>query len=163
MQCVAFLPDRALLVFGSEDGLVFIKDSNTYCMEQLRSLDLDRSWLYANTKGFGKVALGFVKGDLLWLMGKDDHVALMNLFGKVVLTKEKEVSTINLGTVQRSTSNGERLPVSARELDFCGLYPQTLTQSPNGRFVAVCSDEEYTVYTALNLRDQSTGSADEKV
>ena len=31
--------------------------------------------------------------------------------------------------------------------------------SPNGRFVAVCGDGEYIIYTALALRNQAFGSA----
>jgi coatomer subunit beta' len=39
------------------------------------------------------------------------------------------------------------------------VYPQTLLHSPNGRFVAVCGDGEYIIYTALAWRNKSFGSA----
>lgn len=39
------------------------------------------------------------------------------------------------------------------------MYPQTLIHSPNGRFVAVCGDGEYIIYTALAWRNKAFGSA----
>lgn len=163
VSCVAFLPDRPLIVSGSEDGSVRLWHSNTYRMEQSLSFGLDRSWSIAYLKGSNKVALGFDEGTLLLQMGKDTPVASMDSSGKVILAKHNEVSTINVKTIQGSINDGERLPVSAKELGSCELYPQTLAHSPNGRFVAVCGDGEYIVYTALNLRNKSFGSADEVV
>ncbi|XP_034023732.1 coatomer subunit beta'-like [Thalassophryne amazonica] len=45
----------------------------------------------------------------------------------------------------------------------CEIYPQTIQYSPNGRFVAVCGDGEYIIYTAMALRSKSFGSAQEFV
>lgn len=96
-------------------------------------------------------------------MEKDALVTLIDYSRKVILTTRNEVSTINVKTTQGSINNDERLPVCTKELVFCELYPQTLAHSPNRRFVTVCSDEEYTVHTALNLGDKSFGSADKIV
>ncbi|KAF6139975.1 hypothetical protein GIB67_027192 [Kingdonia uniflora] len=41
----------------------------------------------------------------------------------------------------------------------CDLYPQSLRHNPNGRFVVVCGDGEYIIYTALAWRNRSFGSA----
>lgn len=41
----------------------------------------------------------------------------------------------------------------------CEVYPQTLLHSPNGRFVSVCGDGEYIIYTALAWRNKAFGSA----
>uniref|UniRef100_A0A3Q2PXZ3 COPI coat complex subunit beta 2 n=1 Tax=Fundulus heteroclitus TaxID=8078 RepID=A0A3Q2PXZ3_FUNHE len=45
----------------------------------------------------------------------------------------------------------------------CEVYPQTIQHSPNGRFVVVCGDGEYIIYTAMALRNKSYGSAQEFV
>ena len=37
--------------------------------------------------------------------------------------------------------------------------PQTLEHNPNGRFVTVCGDGEFIVYTALAWRNKSFGQA----
>lgn len=39
------------------------------------------------------------------------------------------------------------------------LLLQSLRHNPNGRFVTVCGDGEYVVYTALAWRNKSFGSA----
>ena len=41
----------------------------------------------------------------------------------------------------------------------CEVYPQTVQHNPNGRFVVVCGDGEYIIYTAMALRNKSFGSA----
>jgi len=45
----------------------------------------------------------------------------------------------------------------------CEVYPQTISHNPNGRFVVVCGDGEYIIYTAMALRNKSFGSAQEFV
>lgn len=163
VSCVAFLPDRPLIVSGSEDGTVILWHSNTYRLEQTLNYGFDRCWSIAYLKGSNKVAMGFDEGTVLVQMGKDTPVASMDSSGKVILAKHNELSTANVRTVQGKITDGERLPVGSKELGSCELYPQTLAHSPNGRFVAVCGDGEYIIYTALNLRNKSFGSADEVV
>jgi coatomer subunit beta' len=56
-------------------------------------------------------------------------------------------------------TDGERLQLAVKELGSCDLYPQSLKHNPNGRFVVVCGDGEYIIYTALAWRNRSFGSA----
>ena len=42
---------------------------------------------------------------------------------------------------------------------FAALILQSLKHNPNGRFVVVCGDGEYIIYTALAWRNRSFGSA----
>ncbi|CAN8072036.1 unnamed protein product [Agarophyton chilense] len=163
VSCVAFLPDRPLIVSGSEDGTVLLWHSNTYRMEQTLNYGMDRCWSISYLKGSNKVAFGFDEGTVLLQMGKDTPVASMDASGKVILAKHNEVSTVNVRTVQGTLSDGERLSAGTKELGSCEIYPQTLAHSPNGRFVAVCGDGEYIIYTALNLRNKSFGAADQVV
>lgn len=39
------------------------------------------------------------------------------------------------------------------------IYPQTIQHNANGRFVVVCGDGEYVVYTAMALRNKTFGQA----
>ena len=55
--------------------------------------------------------------------------------------------------------DGERLQLAVKDLGSSDLYPQTLEHNPNGRFVTVCGDGEYIVYTALAWRNKSFGQA----
>lgn len=59
--------------------------------------------------------------------------------------------------------DGERLPLAAKDLGACDLYPQTLAHNPNGRYVTVCGDGEFIVYTALAWRNKAFGAAEEFV
>ena len=55
--------------------------------------------------------------------------------------------------------DGERLALAVKDLGSSDIYPQSLQHSPNGRFVTVCGDGEYVIYTALAWRNKSFGSA----
>lgn len=50
-----------------------------------------------------------------------------------------------------------------KDLGSTDAYPQSLQHNRNGRFVAVCGDGEYIVYTALAWRNKSFGTADQFV
>lgn len=59
--------------------------------------------------------------------------------------------------------DGERLPVAVKDMGACEIYPQTIAHNPNGRFVVVCGDGEYIIYTSMALRNKAFGSAQEFV
>jgi coatomer subunit beta' len=52
-----------------------------------------------------------------------------------------------------------RIPLSLKELGNIEVFPQTVNHNANGRFVAVCGDNEYVIYTAQALRNKSFGAA----
>lgn len=56
-------------------------------------------------------------------------------------------------------ADGERIPLSVKDMGSSEVFPHTITHSPNGRFVTACGDGEYIVYTALSLRNKDFGSA----
>ena len=62
-------------------------------------------------------------------------------------------------SADKSLTDGTPLTLPTKDLGSTEIYPQTLLHSPNGRFVAVCGDGEYIIYTALALRNQAFGSA----
>lgn len=55
--------------------------------------------------------------------------------------------------------DGEPLQLTTKDLGNCEIYPQMLQHNANGRFVVVCGDGEYIIYTALAWRNKSFGSA----
>ncbi|KAJ8553374.1 hypothetical protein K7X08_024052 [Anisodus acutangulus] len=85
----------------------------------------------------------------------------MDNSGKIIWVKHNEVQTVNIKSVGvgYEVTDGERLPLAVKELGTCDLYPQSLKHNPNGRFVVVCGDGEYIIYTALAWRNRSFGSA----
>ena len=59
--------------------------------------------------------------------------------------------------------DGAPLTLPTKDLGSCEIYPQSLLHSPNGRFVSVCGDGEYIIYTALAWRNKAFGSAQDFV
>ena len=59
---------------------------------------------------------------------------------------------------EKDMKDGEQLTLPTKDLGSAEIYPQTLQHSPNGRFVAICGDGEWIIYTSLALRNQAFGS-----
>ena len=82
----------------------------------------------------------------------------MDSSGKVVFSRNNEIFGTNLQTIDENyLIDGHKIPSSARELGNTEVFPQTIDHSPNGRFVTVCGDGEYIIYTALAWRNKSFG------
>lgn len=83
----------------------------------------------------------------------------MDNAGKVVYTRNSEIVTTNLsGAADESYDDGQKVVSAVRELGTTEIYAQSLQHSPNGRFVTVCGDGEYIVYTSLAWRNKAFGS-----
>jgi len=84
----------------------------------------------------------------------------MDSGGKIIWAKHNEILTASVkSSTEEAVKDGDRMALSTKELGSCEVYPQTLVHSPNGRFVVVCGDGEYIIYTALAWRNKSFGSA----
>jgi coatomer subunit beta' len=84
----------------------------------------------------------------------------MDTSGKIIWAKHSEIQTANVkASAEEDLKDGERIILPIKDLGACEVYPQTLVHSPNGRFVVVCGDGEYIIYTALAWRNKSFGSA----
>lgn len=115
----------------------------------------------------------------------------MDSNGKIMWARHSEIQQANLkAIVDAEIKDGERLPLAIKDMGSCEVYPQTISHNPNGRyadiknvnlycflylrfflrlskclsrFVVVCGDGEYIIYTAMALRNKSFGSAQEFV
>ena len=94
-------------------------------------------------------------------MGREEPVASMDSGGKLMWAKHNDIMSANLKSLgaDYEVVDGEKLPLAVKELGSADLYPQSLQHSPNGRFVSVCGDGEYIIYTALAWRNKSFGQA----
>ncbi|CAN6456322.1 unnamed protein product [Victoria cruziana] len=112
-------------------------------------------------KGSNRVVIGYDEGTIMIKIGREEPVASMDSSGKIIWAKHNEIQTVNIRSVgsDYEVTEGERLPLAVKELGSCDLYPQSLKHNPNGRFVVVCGDGEYIIYTALAWRNRSFGSA----
>ncbi|KAK9060480.1 hypothetical protein SSX86_021184 [Deinandra increscens subsp. villosa] len=158
---VCFHPELPIIITGSEDGTVRIWHSTTYRLENTLNYGLERVWAVGYMKGSRRVVIGYDEGTIMVKIGREEPVVSMDNSGKVIWSKHNEIQTVNIKSVgaDYEVSDGERLPLAVKELGTCDMYPQSLKHNPNGRFVVVCGDGEYIIYTALAWRNRSFGSA----
>ncbi|CAJ1946276.1 unnamed protein product [Cylindrotheca closterium] len=160
---VMFHPKLPIIASASEDGTVRIWQSTTYRAETALNYGMERAWALAASPNSNKLAIGFDEGCVCIELGSDDPVASMDATGKVVWATNNDIQTTSVkgvaGTGDDATPDGERLTVIPRDLGSCELYPQMLKHNCNGRFVAVCGDGEFIIYTSQALRNKAFGQA----
>ena len=154
-----FHPEIPIIVSGSEDGTVKIWHSGTYRLEQTLSYGLERAWCVGVFKGRNDVCMGFDEGCVVIKLGREEPAVSMDNSGKVIWARGTEIQTAVIKPAEADLKDGERLLLSAKDLGTCEVYPSKLQHSPNGRFVAVCGDGEYIIYTALAWRNKAFGAA----
>ncbi|KAF9584955.1 hypothetical protein BGW38_004501 [Lunasporangiospora selenospora] len=154
-----FHPELPIIISGSEDGSVKIWHSNTYRLENTLNYGLNRAWAVAYRRSTNDVGLGFDQGSVVIKLGREEPTVSMDSSGKIIWAKHNDIQTANVKTsVGDDSKDGERIAYAAKDLGNCEVYPQLLQHSPNGRFVVVCGDGEYIIYTALAWRNKSFGS-----
>mmetsp|Transcript_24990 Transcript_24990/g.53230 ORF Transcript_24990/g.53230 Transcript_24990/m.53230 type:complete len:963 (+) Transcript_24990:92-2980(+) len=160
---VMFHPKLPIIASASEDGTVRIWQSSTYRAETTLNYGMERAWSLAASPQTNKLAIGFDEGCVCIELGSDDPVASMDSTGKIVWATNNDIQTTSVkgivGSGEDTIPDGERLPVVPRDLGSCELYPQMLKHNCNGRFVAVCGDGEFIIYTAQALRNKAFGQA----
>ncbi|KAL0973385.1 hypothetical protein UPYG_G00202770 [Umbra pygmaea] len=164
VSCVCFHPELPIILTGSEDGTVRIWHSSTYRLESTLNYGMERVWCVCGQRGSNSVALGYDEGCIIIKMGREEPAMSMDSSGKIIWTKHSEVQQANLKSMGDSeVMDGERLALAVKDMGSCEIYPQSIQHNPNGRFVVVCGDGEYIIYTAMALRNKSFGSAQEFV
>ncbi|XP_033953209.1 coatomer subunit beta'-like [Pseudochaenichthys georgianus] len=164
VTCVCFHPELPIILTGSEDGTVRVWHSNTYRLENTLNYGMERVWCISGQAGSNSVALGYDEGSIIIKMGREEPAMSMDSSGKVMWARHSEVQQANLRTMgEAEVKDGERLSLGVKDMGSCEIFPQTIQHSPNGRFVVVCGDGEYIIYTAVALRNKSFGSAQEFV
>ena len=160
---VMFHPKLPIIASASEDGTVRIWQSTTYRAETTLNYGMERCWALAASPTSNKLAIGFDEGCVCIELGSDEPVASMDTTGKVVWATNNEIKTASLrgvaGTGEEALPDGERLPIVPRDMGACELFPQMLKHNCNGRFIAVCGDGEFIIYTAQALRNKAFGQA----
>eukprot|EP01107_Rhizomastix_libera_P000616 TRINITY_DN111_c0_g1_i1.p1 TRINITY_DN111_c0_g1~~TRINITY_DN111_c0_g1_i1.p1 ORF type:complete len:913 (-),score=245.43 TRINITY_DN111_c0_g1_i1:52-2769(-) len=165
VSSVSFHPELPLIMTGSEDGSIRLFNSNTYRNEKVTNFGLERAWTIGTAKGSNIVAMGFDSGAVIIKFGSDKPVTSMDSAGKIILARHSEILAANIkNAVDSENPDGERLPISTKDLGNSEVYPKKLQHSPNGRFVALSGgDGEYVIYTALAWRNKSFGKAEDFV
>lgn len=156
---VCFHPELPIILTGSEDGTVRIWNSNTYRLENTLNHVMERVWSMAYRPGSNNIGIGYDEGTIMIKLGREEPAVSMDSSGKVIWARHNEVQQANLSKISEELKDGETIPLSTKDMGSCEIYPQTLSHTPNGRFVVVCGDGEYIIHTALNFRNKSFGQA----
>lgn len=99
------------------------------------------------------------EGTLILCLGSEKPVASMHQ-GKIVLVKDNDIFATNVRLAdEASTADGEKMAIPMKEIGSSSVFPQTISHSPNGRFIAICGDGEYSVLTSQALRNKAYGEA----
>ncbi|KAJ1964375.1 Coatomer subunit beta' [Dipsacomyces acuminosporus] len=161
---VAYHPTLPIILTGSEDGTLRVWNSSTYRLESTLNYGMDRVWVIGYSQHNNTVAIGYEEGIVVLSLGRDDPAVSMDSNGRIIWSKHNEIQSANVkASMDSGLEDGERIALSVKELGSCEVYPYTLKHSPNGRFVVVCGDGEYIIYTALAWRNKSFGSGKELV
>jgi len=162
-----FHPDLPLILSGSEDGTVKLWNSNNFRCETTFNFSLERVWSLAVRRGGTEVAVGCDDGSLVFSLGKGIPAASMDFNGKLVWARHNQLLTGNIKQIFEESSSppkdGERITLPHKELGHAEMYPQLVQHSPSGRFVAICGDGEWIIYSALAWRNKAFGKGLELV
>lgn len=166
ISAVCFHPELPVILTGSEDGTVRVWHANTNRLESSLNYGFERVWTICCLKGSNNLALGYDEGSILVKIGREEPAVSMDASGgKIIWARHSELQQANLKALPEGAEirDGERLPVAVKDMGACEIYPQSIQHNPNGRFVVVCGDGEYIIYTAMALRNKAFGSAQEFV
>ncbi|KAI8885112.1 hypothetical protein K501DRAFT_180675, partial [Backusella circina FSU 941] len=118
---------------------------------------LERKWCIACQQGGNYIALGYdEEGSVAIQLDCENPAVSMDATGKIIWVKNTEIQTTN--SKKSIVKDVDRLALPIKDLESCEIYPKSLQHSPNGRFVSVCGDGEYIIYTSLTWRNKSSGT-----
>ncbi|XP_043288890.1 coatomer subunit beta' isoform X2 [Venturia canescens] len=160
ISAVCFHPELPIVLTGSEDGTVRIWHAGTYRLECSLNYGFERVWTIASMRGSNNVAIGYDEGSVMVKVGREEPaVSMDSTGGKIVWARHSEIQQVNLKALGEEAQDGERLPLAVKDMGACEIYPQTIQHNPNGRFLVVCGDGEYIIYTSMALRNKAFGQA----
>eukprot|EP00667_Euglena_gracilis_P003481 EG_transcript_3495 len=157
VSCVMFHPDLPLIITGSEDETVKIWQMATYRLETTLDYGLERAWTVGCPAGTNKLAIGCDKGTVVVKLGKDRFVFSMDGNGKIIVAHNSEIQQMNVKTAVEEIVDGEKIVLPTKELGTAENLPKKLEHNPNGQFIAVVSEGEYVINTALAWRPKTFG------
>eukprot|EP00758_Cryptobia_borreli_P007710 Tbor_TRINITY_DN5324_c2_g2::TRINITY_DN5324_c2_g2_i5::g.3929::m.3929/K17302/COPB2, SEC27; coatomer subunit beta' len=153
VTCVFFHPDLPLLFTGGEDHTVGVINTTTWRQNQTLNYGLDRVWTISAKPNTNACALGFDKGMAVVKVGQEEPVLSMDQNGKVYMAIGTEVQMHHIKNLPSDIVDGEVIRLSCKELGNTESTPVAMHTS--GQYVAIVSDYEFTIYSALAWRPKA--------
>lgn len=139
VNSVKVLNTPPLIVTCSEDGCIKLWNSKTFKLVHSISLQLERVW-DAQQK------------DNKLVVGCDEGIVFLSI-GHIAMAGNKIFYSTNEMIYGAKTENVD----STRELSSMDYYPTGISVSPDGKFLAIQNENEYTVYSSLGFRNKFSG------
>ena len=159
VSCALFHPDLPLLLTGSEDETISVVSTQTFRQEQTLNFGLQRVWSISAKPGCNKVAIGCDKGMVVVRLGKEEPVMCMDVNGKILISNNNEILRMEIKNLDKSIPDGEAIPLQSKEVGSCESMPQKIIHGHAGQYIAVLTDSEYTINSALAWRPKAFGQA----
>ncbi|KAL5367822.1 coatomer complex beta [Cryptosporidium parvum] len=166
VRSVIYHNQLPLILSCSEDGTIKIWHSTTYRLECTLNYMLDRCWCLSVSENI--LGIGYDEGSVVVKIGSEQPLATLNS-GKILIAKGTEICQTNLRALATKSlsgtewefefGDGERVILPYKELGCSEIYPQDIQFHPNGRFLSVCGDGEFVIYTTQALRSKCFGKA----
>ncbi|RMZ87728.1 hypothetical protein DV736_g5039, partial [Chaetothyriales sp. CBS 134916] len=158
IRAIAVHPTLPYVLTASDDMTIRMWDwDNGWTMR--RDYGLERAWCVSYQKGKQGIAMGFDDGAVVVKMGREEPAVSMDSTGKLIWSRVNEVLSGVVRGDDASLKDGAPIALPAKELGNIEVYAGSVSHSPSGRFVAICGDGEYLIYTALAFRQQGFGKA----
>lgn len=157
VSSVCFHPRLPFLLSASEDGTVRVWGVNTLRAELIINAGLDRLWaLSVAVEQQGEIGIAGDLGSSVMLLGKGEPAISMDqINGKIVWAVQTNVSSCRVSELTADCKLDKAL--LSKNMGQSDFVPTSLMFSPNGRFIAVIGDSEYTIFTAVAWRNRAFG------
>ncbi|UKK00275.2 coatomer complex subunit beta [Theileria orientalis] len=162
VSCVLFHPRLPLILSTGEDGDFNVWHSNLYKIK--RSVNYGSGPLWHVATNNSDTALASDSGTYVLELAGGKPLASMHS-NKLLMVKSSDILTCNLTTLM-GTSNldtSQPLNLSLRSIGSSEFFPQDVSYHPNGRFICLCGDSEYIIYTSQGMKSKTFGRASQFV
>lgn len=161
VTALRFHPTYPVLFSTGEDQMFFIWNTTTYQSEFCKGYNKKRGWSIDIKDNI--IAVGFDNGLVVSKFGRDNvAVITMDTNGRAYWAKNNDIQSTHLNQFT-DLSDGETVDVIVKDVSTSEIMPTSISYSSNNRYVSVCGEYEYAIYSALAWRSKSFGQAQEFV
>lgn len=151
-----FHPIFPLLFSTAEDNMLLVWNTLTHETETALDYQKKRGWAIDIKDNL--VTVGYDEGLVVLKIGGDaSAIVTMDTNGRTFWAKNNEIQSTNL---YQSTYPGEGqvVDMTVKDISTSEIYPSSISYNTTNRYVALCGDNEYSLYSALAWRAKTFGT-----
>ncbi|KAK2197367.1 bifunctional WD40-repeat-containing domain superfamily/WD40 repeat/G-protein beta WD-40 repeat/Coatomer [Babesia duncani] len=159
VMSVRYHPRLPLIITSGQDSQIHLWHSSLYKTSRVLQYNMGSVWALACNNN--DLAIGTDSGTVVVQLGGDVPLVSMHL-NKLVMVKSFDIITCNISSLVIMPPCN-RVSLDFRNIGSCDFFPQAISHHPNGRFICLCGDSEYVIYTAQGMRSKTYGKASQLV